>query len=191
MRIYLLMAHPDRHSFNNAIADTYQAAALAAGHQLQRQDLATLHFDPNLHQGYKAEQTLEPDLVQAQELIAWCERWVIVYPLWWGSVPALLKGFFDRTLLPGQAFRPHERDPMWDKLLTGRSGQLFVTSDAPRAWTWWAYHNSDVRMVKHAVLQFCGIKPVRVTRFAEIGNSTEAQREAWLEQVRTMAARAR
>jgi len=191
MRIYLLMAHPDRDSFDGAIANTYQAAALAAGHQLERQDLASMDFDPILHRGYKTIQPLEPDLVQAQELIAWCERWVIVYPVWWGSVPALLKGFFDRTLLPGQAFRPHEGDPGWDKLLAGRSGQLLITSDAPNIWTWLAYHNSDVRMVKHAVLQFCGIKPVKVTRFAEIRSSTEAQRAGYLEQVRAMAARAR
>ncbi|MGV8831919.1 MAG: NAD(P)H-dependent oxidoreductase [Devosia sp.] len=191
MRIYLLMAHPDRDSFDNAIADTYQAAALAAGHQLLRQDLATMDFDPILHHGYKTIQPLEPDLVKAQELIGWCERWVIVYPLWWGSVPALLKGFFDRTLLPGQAFTPHDKDPMWDKLLTGRSGHLLITSDAPNAWTWWAYHNADVRTVKHAVLQFCGIKPVAVTRFAEVKDSTEKQRLAWLEQVRVMAARPR
>ena len=189
MRIYLLMANPDRDSFDNAIADTYQAAALAAGHQLERQDLATMHFDPILHRGYKAIQPLEPDLVQAQELMSWCQRWVIVYPAWWGSVPALLKGFFDRTLLPGQAFAPHEHDPMWDKLLKGRSGQLFVTADAPDIWTLLAYHNADVRMVKHAVLGFCGIRPVKVTRFAEVKTSTEVTRAAWLERVRQIAAK--
>ena len=191
MRIYLLMAHPDRTSLCSAIADTYQAAALAAGHELQRQDLATMAFDPILHQGYKTIQPLEPDLVEAQRLIDWCERWVIVYPAWWGSVPALLKGFFDRALLPGQAFKPHDRDPFWDRLLTGRSGQLFVTADAPDIWTWLAYHNSDVRMVKHAVLGFCGIRPVTVRRFAEVKSSTAAQRAQWLEQVRVMAARPR
>ncbi|MGV8856353.1 MAG: NAD(P)H-dependent oxidoreductase [Devosia sp.] len=191
MRIYLLMANPDRGSFDSAIADTFQAAALAAGHQLERQDLASMHFDPVLHQGYKTIQTLEPDLVQAQELIAWCERWVIVYPLWWGGVPALLKGFFDRTLLPGQAFNYHDDDAGWEKLLTGRSAQLLITSDAPNIWTALAYQNCDVRMVKHAVLGFCGIRPVKVRRFDRVKFSTEPQRAAWLEQVRQMAARPR
>lgn len=107
MRIYLLMAHPDRDSFDDAIANTYQAA----GHQLERQDLATMAFDPILHHGYKSIQPLEPDLVRARELIAWCERWVIVCSLWWGGVPALLKGFFDRTLCPARPSRRMIRTP--------------------------------------------------------------------------------
>jgi len=188
MRIYLLMAHPDLTSLCSSIADTYQAAALAAGHEVQRQDLSRMDFDPILHQGYKTIQKLEPDLVEAQRLIDWCERWVIVYPAWWGSVPALLKGFFDRALLPGQAFGPHDKDLLWDKLLKGRSGQLFITADAPNWWTALAYHNSDVRMVKHAVLFYCGVKPVRVTRFAPVKTSSDQQRAAWLGKVRQIAA---
>lgn len=187
MRIYLTLGHPDRESFCGAIADTYQAAARAAGHAVERQDLCALSFDPVLHRGYKAVQTLEADLVRAQELIGWCEHWVIVYPLWWGAAPALLKGFFDRVLLPGFAFEPHREGPLWDKLLGGRSAHLITTSDAPNLYTLLAYRNADVTAVKTATLQFCGIKPVRVTRFGGIKNAGAGKLAGYLERVRRVA----
>jgi NAD(P)H dehydrogenase (quinone) len=188
MRIYLMLGHPDRASFCGAIADEYAAAAVAAGHAVERQDLGVMRFDPVLHRGYKEIQELEPDLVRAQELIGWCERWVIVYPVWWGSVPALLKGFFDRAILPGFGFRPHEKGPMWDKLLTGKSAQVFTTSDAPNLYTLLAYRNSDLATVKNATLQFCGIDPVKVTRFGGMKDAAPEKLALYLERVRRIAA---
>ncbi len=137
MKIYILLAHPNIHSFNGAIADFCEQEAIANGHQVKRQNLGDLRFDPILWKGYNEIQALEPDLQQAQQNLLWCDRWIIVYPVWWGSVPALLKGFLDRVLLPGFAFKYHKKDPFWDKLLQGRSAQLITTSDAPAIWLWW------------------------------------------------------
>jgi NAD(P)H dehydrogenase (quinone) len=164
MNIYLLLAHPDKDSFNGSIADEYEKAAIAKGHTVRRQNLGDMKFDPILWHGYKQRQELEPDLLQAKENILWCKHWVIVYPIWWGSVPALLKGFLDRALHSGFAYKYHETGPLWDKLLAGRSAQLITTSDAPWWWIWIAYRNSDIGTMKHAVLKFCGISPVKVHR---------------------------
>lgn len=188
MRIYLTLGHPDASSFNGAIADAYEAAAIAAGHEVLRQNLGELTFDPILRHGYAEVQPLEPDLAAAQENIAWCQRWVVIYPIWWGSVPALLKGFLDRVLLPGFAFHYHETDAMWDALLKGRAGHIITTSDGPNIWTLVAYRNSDLGTVKNATLKFCGIDPVKVSRFGGMRTSTQAQREAFLARVRREAA---
>lgn len=190
MNIYLLLGHPDSSSFNGALASAYEEAALAAGHQVRRQDLGAMAFDPILHHGYARIQPLEPDLLAAQENIVWADRWVIVYPVWWGSVPAPLKGFFDRALLPEFAYRYHESDPFWDRLLKGRSGHLVTTSDAPNLWTLLAYRNSDVATVKSAVMRFCGLSPVRVTRFDRMKDATPERRRRYLDAVRRAAARA-
>lgn len=191
MNIYLLLGHPDTASFNGALANAYEDAARAAGHTVRRQNLGDMDFDPILHKGYSVIQPLEPDLVAAQENILWCDRWVIFYPVWWGSVPALLKGFFDRTLLPEFAFRYHDDDPMWDSLLKGRSGEIFTTSDSPNIWTLLAYRNSDVATVKTATMKFCGLKPVKVTRFDRIKDSNEETRQRHIETVRRAAGRLR
>lgn len=134
MNIYLLLAHPNKSSFNGKLADVYEGAMLAVGHHVRRQNPGEMHFDPILWRGYSDIQQLEPDLRKAQENILWCNKWVIIYPVWWGSVPALFKGFLDRTLLPGFAFKYHQKDPFWDKYLSGKSAHIITTSDALAIW---------------------------------------------------------
>lgn len=184
MKIYILLAHPDKGSLNGAFADAYEQAARAIGHDVRRQNIGEMNFDPILWKGYKETPELETDLKQAQQNISWCQRWVIFYPIWWGSVPALFKGFIDRTLYPGFAFKYHRDDPFWDKLLKGRSAQLFTTSDAPWYWIYFQYRNSDVNTVKRATLQFCGINPVKIVRFSGVRWTDEKKRAAWITTVR-------
>ncbi|MET0393487.1 MAG: NAD(P)H-dependent oxidoreductase [Chitinophagaceae bacterium] len=176
MNIYLLLAHPDKNSFNGRLAEAYEQEAVRRGHQVRRQNLGDLQFDPTLHQAYKAIQALEPDLLAAQQNISWCDKWVIIYPVWWGMVPALFKGFLDRVLLPGFAFRYHDKGPFWDKLLRGRSAQVITTSDAPAIWLWWQYRNSDLAAIKQAALKFCGITPVQTFRIGNMKYLNEPQR---------------
>ena len=176
MKIYILLGHPDQDSFNGRIFDTYVLAANHAGHEVRTQQIGQMKFDPVLWKGYKVVQELEPDLKTAQENILWCDKWVIIYPVWWGSVPAVLKGFFDRTLYPGFAYKHHENDPFWDKLLKGRSADIITTSDSPIWWIWWQYRNSDLRTVKTATLQYCGVKPVRVLRITRLRYQSESKR---------------
>jgi NAD(P)H dehydrogenase (quinone) len=131
MRLYILLGHPDSESFNGIICNTYKESAIAAGHVVRVQKIGEMKFDPILWKGYKGQQELEPDLLTAQENIKWCDKWVIIYPIWWVSLPAILKGFFDRTLYSGFAYKYHTSDPFWDKLLRGRSSEIITTCDAP------------------------------------------------------------
>jgi len=82
MKIFVLLGHPDAGSFNGRIADRYVEAAVKAGHEVRVQKLGELRFDPILHQGYKTIQPLEPDLLISQQHLLWCDKWVIIYPLW-------------------------------------------------------------------------------------------------------------
>jgi putative NADPH-quinone reductase len=160
-KVLVLLGHPDRVGLCGRIADAYAAAARAAGHQVDEIRLGELAFDPVLHRGFRAGQPLEPDLVEAQRRLAWCEHLVVVVPVWWGSTPALFKGFCDRVLLPGFAFRYHERGLGWDRLLAGRSARLVMTMDAP-GWVFrLMFRSAAERAVADATLGFCGFKPVR------------------------------
>jgi putative NADPH-quinone reductase len=173
MKIYILLAHPNKHSLNGAFADAYEKRAKELGHDVRRQNLGDMKFDPVLWEGYNAIQELEPDLKESQQHILWCEKWVIFYPIWWGSIPAIFKGFLDRTLYSGFAYKYHDTGPLWDKLLTGRCAHIFTTCDAPRFWIYFMYRNSDINTVKRATLNFCGIRPVKVTRFDRIRYRTK------------------
>ena len=185
-RIVVVMGHPNPASLCAALAQSYVEAARQAGHEVRVLDLSALQFDPVLRGGYKGVQPLEPDLVAAQEQIAWAEHLVVVYPIWWSAPPALLKGFFDRTFLPGFAFKYHANDPLWDRLLKGRSARLLVTSDSPAWYLFWVTRNPGVRMVKHGTLEFSGITPVRVSLFGGVRLSKAEQRAGWLQKVREL-----
>lgn len=187
MRIFILLGHPDTESFNGEIADAYEVAARAAGHEVRRQDVGALAFDPLLPHGYKAPVPLEPDLVAAQENLAWCERFVLVYPMWWGSMPALLKGWFDRVLLPGFAFKYHDADPWWDRYLTGKTAHIIATSDCPALYARFWYRDGDLIGLKRAILGFCGIKTVKTRRIGRVKYLDRAARDKAIEAVAAMA----
>lgn len=173
--VLVIDGHPDPTSLTAQLAASYAAGAGDRAILLTLRDLA---FDLTLHTGYRTPQDLEPDLVRAQSLLRWADHVAVFTPLWWGSVPALLKGFFDRTLEHGWAFRYRENG-MPEGLLAGRTGRLAVTSDSPR-WYLPIVGDSTVKQVKGRTMEFCGIKPTRVTRYADVRGRSEAHIAAWI-----------
>ncbi len=140
-----------------------------------------LQFNPNLGCGYRERTELEPDLVRAQEWIKWADHLVWIYPVWWAGLPALLKGFVDRVLLPGFAFRKRENSVWWDKLLVGKSARIISTLDQP-SWYYWLFNGQPShRAMKKNTLEFCGVAPVRITSIGPLRLSKPATREKWLQ----------
>ena len=179
-RVAVIVGHPAADSWCGALADSYAAAARAGGHEVRMVHLAQLDFDPSLHEGYRQIQALEPDLLAAQATVAWAEHVVIAYPIWWGSVPALLKGFLDRILLPGFAFKYRPGKAFPEQLLRGRSAQLLVSMDTPPWYFRWVYRMPGIVQLKKTTLEFCGIAPVKVAAFGPLIASSSAQRASWL-----------
>ena len=96
-------------------------------------NIGEMQFDPILHQGYRARQELEPDLVLFQESVGWADHFVVVYPVWWVGMPAILKGLFDRAWLPGSAFRyikmkSGTRTMFWHRMYRGKTARTILTS---------------------------------------------------------------
>jgi len=178
--ILVILGHPDTNSFCGSLTRTYLDSAKASGSDVRELQLGELKFDPVLWNGYSKIQKLEPDLVKAQELIQWSNHIVFVYPNWWGAMPALMKGFFDRVFLPGFAFKYRENSSFWDKLLSGRTAHLMVTMDTPPWYYRWIYHRPGHNEMKRTILGFCGIKVVKISEFAPIKGSSQQQREKWI-----------
>jgi len=186
-RVLVILGHPSTDSFCAALAERYVETAIGAGQDVRVLHLAALCFDPVLHEGYKQIQPLEPDLLKAQADITWAEHLVLVFPVWWGGVPALLKGFLDRILLPGFAFSYRKGKAFPEKLLLGRSAYLLVTMDTPPWYYKWVYRMPALHQMRKTTLAFCGIKPVATLTFGPILDSTAKQRDNWLGQARKLA----
>jgi NAD(P)H dehydrogenase (quinone) len=160
MNILILDGHPDQGRLVTHLLDVY-AAALPAGHIVERIAVRDLAFTPNLQHGYKARTPWEPDVERVARAIDACDHLVVGFPMWWGAEPAMLKGLIDRALLPGFAFRYHDADPWWDRLLAGRSADIIITMDTPPLYLRFAWGNPVIRRWRIQVLGFCGFKPLR------------------------------
>ncbi|MBI5609919.1 MAG: NAD(P)H-dependent oxidoreductase, partial [Deltaproteobacteria bacterium] len=154
-RVLVVLGHPRSDSLCSALADAYARAAADAGAEVHRLNLGDLQFDPVLRGGFASE--LEPDLQRAQTELEWAEHVAWVYPVWWGNLPALLKGFCDRVLLPGFAFRYVQDQPFPTKLLHGRTARLLVTMDSPPWYYRWVIGAPAEKAMIKATLEFCGI----------------------------------
>ena len=185
-RILVILGQPQRQSFGAALAQAYAEGARASGAEVRELFLGDLKFDPAGAMNHSSPPALETDLAKAQEAIKWAEHLVFVYPIWWGTIPALLKGFIERVFLPGFAVNFRDNSPLWDKLLTGRSAHLIVTLNTP-SWVYrWVYGRPGHNTMKKTILEFCGIKPVRITEVGPVRNSTDTKRKQWIAQIRAL-----
>ena len=130
-KILVLLGHPDWDSMCGYLATRYEEAAIVAGHEIRRVNIGEMQFDPILYKGYKTIQELEPDLLLLQIDFKWADHIVVLYPNWWSTMPAKLKGLFDRFFLPGFAFKMNKGSLIgtWKKLLKGKTGRIIITMD--------------------------------------------------------------
>lgn len=168
-RIFILNGHPAEVSLNRAMAEIYAASAQSAGHTVKIMHLQEMTFDiDHGFNGYRHIKPLEPVLERVLEAIRWSDHVVVVSPMWWGGLPAKLKGLIDLVFQPGQTFDTRHLDwkGMPKPLLTGRSARLIMTSDTPGWFLRLMYGNAIVYQFRHQIMGFVGITPTRVSYFA-------------------------
>jgi len=182
-KILVILGQPQRRSYGVALAQAYVEGAREAGAEVRELYLGELQFNACANAG-QPPVALEPDLARAQEAIRWADHLVFVYPIWWGTIPALLKGFIERAFTEGFAVKFRDDSPWWDRLLKGRSARLIVTMNTPSFIYRWMFGRPGHNTMKKTILEFCGVKPVRITEIGPVRNSTDAKRQKWLGQVR-------
>jgi putative NADPH-quinone reductase len=190
-KIFILLGHPDSVGMCNSIADAYEKSARDAGHEVQRQNIGAMKFDPILHQGYRAIQPMEDDLKKFQELVQWCDHFVVIHPVWWVGMPAILKGLFDRAWLPGSAFRYMKmkdgtRSIFWHRLYRGKSARVIITSGT-NPWLVRLLPGNVNAQLKWGILWFAGFS-TRTTWFGPAENVPEDRKARWLAKVSTIGA---
>ncbi|OHA28739.1 MAG: hypothetical protein A3G52_03610 [Candidatus Taylorbacteria bacterium RIFCSPLOWO2_12_FULL_43_20] len=189
-KVLVFLGHPDKDTRSGTFADEYEAGAKSAGYEVRRVNIGDLQFDPILHKGYKEIQELEPDLKKTQEDIKWADHIALFYPNWFVSMPALLKGFFDRTWLPGFAFhfKPGSYGS-WDRLLKGKSADVFITMDAP-PWAERMMFGDYSNEIRKGIFGFAGIAPVRITKIGHMKNMPDDKLAFWKKKIRKHGSRA-
>lgn len=188
-KILVINGHPRAESLCGSLAQAYAEEAKKTGAEVTLLDLHRLQFDLSLHVGYKSEQPLEADLVRAQELIRAADHLVFVFPSWWASLPALLKGFLDRAFLPGFSFKYRKDSPLPEKLLKGKTGRVIITMDAPGWYYKWFNRAPGLNIVKKGTLEFCGVKPVKYNLMCMVRNAKPERIQGFFATARKLGAR--
>lgn len=181
-RILVLAANPNNTSFTNFLAETYASSA-KKNNEVQLLTLSDMEFNLDLSAGYAEAHSLEDSLKAFQTSLEWCEHLVIFTPIWWGSLPAKLKGLIDRTFLPGFAFQYEEGKLIPKKLLKGRTARIVMTMDTP-PWYYLLIQGAPaIKQLKTTTLEFVGFNSVKTKMMGPIISSTEESRSKWIDDV--------
>lgn len=184
--ILIVDGHPDPADarFVHALADAYREGAQAGAHSVETIRVADLEFPLLRSQAdYEHGEPVE-SVRRCQHLMSWATHVVILYPLWLGSMPALLKALLEQTFRPGFAFSTLKlgRGPV--KFMSGKSARIVVTMGMPGAWYRWYYRAHSVRSLRRNILKFIGFRRVRSTLIGSAGSLTRDERGRWLDTMR-------
>mgnify|MGYP005992028057 FL=1 len=181
--ILIINGHPDKLSYNFALSESYKNGVKKTNNNIVEIKISDLKFNPNLEFGFRKRTELEPDLINALEKIKKADHIAWFFPLWWASYPAVMKGFIDRTFLPGITFELEEGSHEPIGLLKGKSSSVFITSDTPEDYDKEVMNQPVLHQFKTGTLEYCGMSPVNVTYISTVSDSTKEFRERWKEKM--------
>ena len=182
-RILIVDGHPDPDDSRlcHALSEAYRRGAEAAGREVRQIAVARLDF-PLLRTAKDVEaEDLPPEIAAAQADILWADHLVIVYPLWLGTLPALLKGFLEQTLRDGFAFDVEKG--LRGAKLQGRSARVVVTMGMPALAYRLFYRAHSLKSLERNILKFCGFSPIRTTLFGGATTPAESTAKDWMAEV--------
>lgn len=174
--ILILQGHPDQGAghYCDVIAQKYASAAKSAGHKVEQINIAELDFSLLASKAEFDSSQPCSDILDAQADITWANHVVVIYPLWLGDMPAVVKGFWEQVLRPEFAMHESESGKKFKKLLKGKSARVIVTMGMPAPIYRWYFKAHSVKSLKRNILSFCGFKPVE---FSLIGGVRENNEE--------------
>ncbi len=184
-KILVFLGNPTKDTYSGRLADAYEESARTAGFEVDRVNIQDLKFDPVLHAGYKEIQALEPDLKMMQDKINWADHIVFIYPNWWVSMPAQMKGMFDRMWLPGFAFNFDKPTKKLIKRLIGKTSRVIIVAGTHSPFmTWWKF-GDYTNEISHGILDFAGIK-TKVSAFGPTEKVAPNVLDHWVEKVKKL-----
>lgn len=187
-RIIIVVGHARAGTFCEALGEAYRRGAEAGGHQARLFVTANMRFDPVLREGFIEVQPLEPDLAAAHDAMLAANHLVLIFPLWLGTLPAILKGFLERVLQP-DLVEPSKQGK-FVKILKGKSARVIVTMGMPGfVYRWW-FGAHALKMLKRNILGFIGVGPVHSTIYGNVEGIGAEGRRRWLADVEKMGRRA-
>jgi putative NADPH-quinone reductase len=187
-RIVIIQGHPDPRGghFGHALAHAYARGAAAAGHEVRTIEVARLKFQLLRTQRDFEKGRPPRSIAAAQDSIRWADHLVIVFPLWLGTMPALLKGFLEQVFRPGFAMDFGDGKRLPRRLLKGRSARVVVTMGMPGFVYRWFFRAHGLRGLERSILSFSGIRPIEDTLVGLVASKPSGRQQGWLRQMEAL-----
>jgi putative NADPH-quinone reductase len=151
--------------------------------------VADMPLENYLRHNHFSKDSVGKEIIDAQHDVTWAQHIVFVHPVWWGSMPAILKCFIDMVFAAGFAFRYKEKIAAPEKLLKGKTAHIITTMDTPYFIYKYFFGAPSINQLKSRTLEFCGISPVKVTHFGPVQSSTEEGRKKFLATVHSLGSK--
>ncbi len=184
MKTLVIIGSHNKSSFNNSIKERVVEELKQKNHEIIVRDLYELQFDPVLTtKDFERLQTgnLPSDIKTEQDYISWAEKIVVIYPVWWTGLPAILKGYFDRVLLYGFAYKFDDKGLV--KLLEGKEALIFSTSGMPKeAYESIGMYDAMKLTSDTGIFDFTGIKVKKHIFFPSVTSVSDDVRKTYLEE---------
>lgn len=190
-RIVLVQGHPDKapERLCRALGAAYAEAAREAGHEVFVLDLAGVEFPLLQSQKEFGRGPVPAALVEAVQAIREADHLVLIFPLWLGTMPALVKGFLEQAMRPGVAFVYGATGGLPRRLMAGKSARVVVTMGMPAFLYRWWYGGFGVRGLERSILNFVGFRPVRRSLFGGVETASASRHGVWLDDMRALGRR--
>jgi NAD(P)H dehydrogenase (quinone) len=186
-KITVIIGHPFADSFSHVLAARYIETAQTSGAEVRVIDLASVEFALSPKQlndvrvrGIDSLGELDASIAHMVLDMDWADHFAFFYPVWWGTYPAVLKAFIDRTIISGVAFQYGKTGTKWNKIWRGKTARLVLTMDAPPWWYRLVYRAPGENSLKWATLWYVGVKTTGISRFAPVRFSSPQIRQKWL-----------
>lgn len=187
MKISVILAHPDPSSFNHAIAERTVATLKRRGAKVFYHDLYQENFDPLLPvKEIPKDVSLSPEIETHCKEVSEVDGFVIIHPNWWGTPPAILKGWVDRIMRPGIAYEFLENDNgegVPNGLLNAQKAIVFNTSNTETGREKTVFLDPLETIWKNCIFDLCGVHDFHRKMFNIVVTSSKEQREIWLKEV--------
>jgi len=182
-KILIINGHPKKESFNSALFDIYKKGVIESGAQIREIIVSDLPMENYLKYDHFGKDPVGSEILKAREDVSWAEHLVFFHPVWWGSMPAILKCFIDMVFSSGFAFRYKADSPIPEKLLKDKTARIITTMDTPYFIYRYFFGAPSINQLKDRILRFCGISPVKVSHFGPVHSSSIEKRKLFLEEI--------
>ncbi len=192
-KILIIDGHPDGRGqrFVHALASAYAEGAREGGHEVRFLNVGQLTVPVlRTHEDFRSGKP--PAAVRGwQDAVRWADHLVVIYPLWLGDMPGLLKCFFEQVMRPSFAFGEAKGRGLPPKLLKGRSARIVVTMGMPGFFYRWYYRAHSLKSLERNILRFAGFAPVRSSVIGHVETGDPARRQAWLDRLTSLGRQGR